>query len=309
MIDPTEHGTRRHAVPALAPLGDYVASIGMERPAGRLQPRGGPAPDRGRGHRLPGPHARCARTPWRRRTRLLRGAAGAAPHAAPTRRCRSDARLQPPTQTSRAGQRPHRRGAAAENASADTRATIWAARASGVACERALQFEYAGRPGRRGRGLLRAASLRIFEVGHALEDLAIRWLRLAGFDLYTRKEVRRRAVRLLGRRRPHPGPCRRHHRRGTRRRSGSAFPALWECKTMNDKIWRDTVKQRRGRRQAGLCRPDRGLPGLHGGRRSPASPTTRRCSPRSTRTPRRSSSNWCRSTAGWRSACPTARCG
>ena len=23
---------------------------------------------------------------------------------------------------------------------------------------------------------------------------------------------------------------------------GMAFPALWECKTMNDKSWRDTVK-------------------------------------------------------------------
>ena len=31
-------------------------------------------------------------------------------------------------------------------------------------------------------------TLRIFEVGHALEDLAIRWLRLAGFDLYTRRK-------------------------------------------------------------------------------------------------------------------------
>lgn len=38
------------------------------------------------------------------------------------------------------------------------------------------------------RSELPGRTLRIFEVGHVMEDLAIRWLRLAGFDLYTRKQ-------------------------------------------------------------------------------------------------------------------------
>jgi hypothetical protein len=113
----------------------------------------------------------------------------------------------------------------------------------GVACERALQYEYAGTAvdaGREFSGRL----LRIFEVGHTLEDLAIRWLRLAGFDLYTRKahggqfgfsvaggRIQGHVDGILN-----AGPadlggfC-------------MAYPAIWEFKTMNDKSWRDTAKQ------------------------------------------------------------------
>jgi hypothetical protein len=110
----------------------------------------------------------------------------------------------------------------------------------GVACERALQYEYlhasvdAGRdfPGR---------LLRVFEVGHALEDLAIRWLRLAGFDLYTRKASGGQFGFSVadGRIRGHvdgviaSAPA----------ALGLRCPSLWECKTMSDKSWRDTVKQ------------------------------------------------------------------
>ena len=56
----------------------------------------------------------------------------------------------------------------------------------GHACERALQFEFAGAPKDEGADF-RGQTLRIFEIGHQLEDLAIRWLRAAGIDLYTRK--------------------------------------------------------------------------------------------------------------------------
>ena len=56
----------------------------------------------------------------------------------------------------------------------------------GVACERALQFEYAGAPVDPGRGFS-GRILRVFEVGHALEDLAVRWLRMAGFELHNQK--------------------------------------------------------------------------------------------------------------------------
>ena len=57
----------------------------------------------------------------------------------------------------------------------------------GVPCERALQYEYVDAPVDDGAELP-GRTLRIFEVGHVMEDLAIRWLRLAGFDLYTRKQ-------------------------------------------------------------------------------------------------------------------------
>lgn len=113
----------------------------------------------------------------------------------------------------------------------------------GVACERALQYEYLCAPvdaGREFNGRL----LRIFEVGHTLEDLAIRWLRLAGFDLYTRKakggqfgfsvaggRIQGHVDGILN-----DGPAELGE-------SGMSYPAIWEFKTMNDKSWRDTVKQ------------------------------------------------------------------
>jgi hypothetical protein len=56
----------------------------------------------------------------------------------------------------------------------------------GHACERALQFEFAGAPKDNGADFP-GQTLRIFAIGHALEDLAIQWLRAAGVDLYTRK--------------------------------------------------------------------------------------------------------------------------
>jgi hypothetical protein len=56
----------------------------------------------------------------------------------------------------------------------------------GHACERALQFEFAGAPKDEGADFP-GRTLRIFAIGHVLEDLAIKWLRAAGIDLYTRK--------------------------------------------------------------------------------------------------------------------------
>ena len=111
----------------------------------------------------------------------------------------------------------------------------------GQPCERALQFEFAGAPKDEGSDF-DGQTLRIFEIGHALEDLAIRWLRGAGFDLYTRKGNRADGEQFGfsiagGRVRGHvdgiiaaaPGQL------------GLAVPALWECKTMNARNWRETV--------------------------------------------------------------------
>ena len=53
----------------------------------------------------------------------------------------------------------------------------------GHACERALQFEFTATPKDEGEEFT-GRSLRIFAIGHALEDLAIRWLRAAGLTLF-----------------------------------------------------------------------------------------------------------------------------
>lgn len=112
----------------------------------------------------------------------------------------------------------------------------------GHACERALQFEFAGAPKDEGADF-GGQTLRIFEIGHQLEELAIRWLRAAGLDLYTRKGNRPDGEQFGfsvagGRIRGHvdgiiaaaPAPL------------GIGVPALWECKTMNAKNWRACVK-------------------------------------------------------------------
>ena len=111
----------------------------------------------------------------------------------------------------------------------------------GVPCERALQFEFTGAPKDEGSHF-KGQTLRSFDIGHALEVLAIRWLRATGIDLYTRKGNRSDGEQFGfavagGRIRGHvdgiiasaPGAI------------GLAVPALWECKTMNAKNWRETA--------------------------------------------------------------------
>jgi hypothetical protein len=111
----------------------------------------------------------------------------------------------------------------------------------GQPCERALQFEFAGAPKDDGSDF-DGQTLRIFEVGHALEDLAIRWLRGAGFDLYTRKGNRPDGSQFGfsiagGRVRGHVDGI----IAAAPDQLGLAVPALWECKTMNARNWRETV--------------------------------------------------------------------
>jgi hypothetical protein len=111
----------------------------------------------------------------------------------------------------------------------------------GHACECALQFAFVGAPKDDGADF-GGQTLRIFAIGHALEDLAVRWLGQAGFDLYTRKGNRPDGEQFGfavagGRVRGHVdgivagGPA----------IPGIGFPALWECKTMNAKNWRETA--------------------------------------------------------------------
>ena len=102
------------------------------------------------------------------------------------RRSRSDAGLQPQAIDRRAPQRRDRRGARGRARAATPPRTYLGGSRLGHACERALQFEFAGAPKDDGADFS-GQTLRIFEIGHALEDLAIRWLRAAGIELYTRK--------------------------------------------------------------------------------------------------------------------------
>jgi hypothetical protein len=113
----------------------------------------------------------------------------------------------------------------------------------GQPCERALQFEYAHAPKDEGRDH-EGRALRIFAIGHALEDLAVGWLRAAGFDLYTRRGNRPDGGQFGfsvagGRIRGHvdgilaDGP----------NVPGLGYPALWECKTMNARSWKETAQK------------------------------------------------------------------
>ena len=112
----------------------------------------------------------------------------------------------------------------------------------GHACERALQFEFAHAPKDDGAGF-DGRLLRVFGIGHALEDLDIQWLRAAGVDLYTRKgndpDGQQFGFSVAGGRI-------RGHVDGIVAAAPEALklgvPALWECKTMNAKNWRETVK-------------------------------------------------------------------
>ncbi|ABK43814.1 conserved hypothetical protein [Magnetococcus marinus MC-1] len=113
----------------------------------------------------------------------------------------------------------------------------------GVACERALQFEYAHAPKDTGKDF-DGQLLRIFAAGHLFEDMAIRWLRMAGFELFTTKGNRPNGEQFGfeaagGRIQGHvdgiivSGP----------NSISMGYPCLWECKSLNNKSWNDTVKR------------------------------------------------------------------
>ena len=109
----------------------------------------------------------------------------------------------------------------------------------GVSCERALQYEFARAPvdpGRETDGRI----LRNFERGHVMEDCMVAWLRAGGFDLRTRKANGEQFgfSAIDGRLQGHidgvivGGP------------DGFAYPALWECKCLGSKSWRDLEKNK-----------------------------------------------------------------
>ena len=110
----------------------------------------------------------------------------------------------------------------------------------GVECKRALQFEYMNTPKDEGRDF-NGQTLRIFEAGHLFEELAIKWLRAAGFELYTEKKDGHQFGFSVanGRIRGHVDGLINNAPEAL----GMSFPALWECKSMNNKNWTKTQKQ------------------------------------------------------------------
>lgn len=107
----------------------------------------------------------------------------------------------------------------------------------GVSCARALQYEYMKTPKDEE---FKGQTLRIFEIGHAFEALALSWLRQSGFTLFTEKPDGKPFGFSVA------GGRIRGHVDGIINAApadlGMRFPAIWECKSLNAKSWRDTVK-------------------------------------------------------------------
>jgi hypothetical protein len=109
----------------------------------------------------------------------------------------------------------------------------------GEQCSRKLVYEYTRAPQDDGKDF-DGGILRIFDAGHQFEDLCIRWLRAAGFDLRTRNRSGEQFGFAIadGRIRGHidgviiDGPD-----------VGVAWPALWEHKALGQKSWNDVVKR------------------------------------------------------------------
>jgi hypothetical protein len=109
----------------------------------------------------------------------------------------------------------------------------------GEPCARRLVYEFTKTPVDPGKEFA-GQTLRIFEAGHVFEDLAIRWLRAAGFDLRTQKRDGGQFgfETAGGRIRGHvdgvivDGP-----------EIGLTWPVLWEHKALKATSWNDTAKK------------------------------------------------------------------
>lgn len=108
----------------------------------------------------------------------------------------------------------------------------------GDECIRKVQLQYMQKDQK-----VSAKQIRTFDIGHCLEDLVIKWLRIAGFDLKTRNEKGEQFGfsvadgKFAG------------HVDGLIYSFPEQFPdkpegtALLEIKTMNNKSWNDTQKR------------------------------------------------------------------
>jgi hypothetical protein len=109
----------------------------------------------------------------------------------------------------------------------------------GEPCSRRLVYEITRSPKDVGREF-KGRTLRIFDVGHQLEDLCLGWLRSAGFDVRTRNRAGEQFGFAIagGRIRGHidgaivDGPD-----------VGIRWPALWEHKALGGTSWSEVVSR------------------------------------------------------------------
>ncbi|PZP63891.1 MAG: hypothetical protein DI596_02505 [Azospira oryzae] len=129
-----------------------------------------------------------------------------------------------------------------QSRAAQPRRTYLGASRLGVACERALQFEYAQAPVDHGRET-DGRMLRVFERGHVIEECMVGWLRGAGFDLRTRNGDGEPFgfSALDGRMQGHVDGV---LVAGADLGHGSGYPCLWENKCLSAKSWREVEKHR-----------------------------------------------------------------
>ncbi|MBW8271104.1 hypothetical protein [Caldovatus aquaticus] len=112
----------------------------------------------------------------------------------------------------------------------------------GDPCARRLQYEFLDVPRDPDSGFSGQA-LRIFAVGHVFEDLAIGWLRRAGFDLRTRNRAGEQfGFSVAG------GRVQGHIDGVVVAAPASAqaliaVPGLWECKSANARNWKEIVRR------------------------------------------------------------------
>ena len=110
----------------------------------------------------------------------------------------------------------------------------------GVPCNRALQFEYTDTPKDEDQNFT-GRILKIFQAGHVFEDLIIVWLKNAGINLVTRKQNGDQFgfFAVKGKLKGHidgvvisaPEDL------------GFTFPMLFECKSLNNKSWKEVEKK------------------------------------------------------------------
>ncbi|QTP63902.1 hypothetical protein HUT03_02250 [Candidatus Liberibacter africanus] len=108
----------------------------------------------------------------------------------------------------------------------------------GDSCPRKLQYHMTGTPPDQ---KLSGIISRIFDTGHALEKVAIEWMRQAGFELLTEDETGQQFGFSQG-----DGAIQGHIDgiiTSAPEELNLAAPCLWECKTMNNKSWLTTSQQ------------------------------------------------------------------
>jgi hypothetical protein len=110
----------------------------------------------------------------------------------------------------------------------------------GVNCSRALQYEYTQTLRDK---WLSGRTLRIFEMGHALEKMALNWLGMAGFEISTYQDNGEPFgfATADGKIQGHVDGIIRGGLFKDVFAVEMAYPALWECKSMNAKAWKQTV--------------------------------------------------------------------